>query len=210
MMCLRSSSVMAGNCNSGQCWQSSRSRASHCSTPWSQFGNGNRPARISPASNRAAASAGGGSTRLADKRQSAKPHQLGGLHAFRGGIEVDVQIGFNVLGKKLAQPVRFNRRGQGKNGVYLLVARFNLADFRGDEERAVLHGAFPRQHAAPVVHEFATQCALVQPPGHPVAEPDENALLQRLVLDLARLCIETLVFGDAQKLLEQRPDLRAR
>ena len=129
------------------------------------------------------------------------------MHALRGGVELDVQLGFHVPREKLAEPVRFNRRGQGKNGTDLLVARFNLADFSNDKERTVLHSAFARQHAAPAVNEFTTQRALVQPPRHTVAEPDENALLQRLILDFTRLGVETFSLGDAEKLIQQRPDL---
>ena len=46
------------------------------------------------------------------QRQSAKTHQFGGLHAFGRGIELDVQLGFQVVRKKLTQPFKFNRRGQ--------------------------------------------------------------------------------------------------
>ena len=75
------------------------------------------------------------------------------------------------------------------------------------EQRTVLHFAFTGQHAPPAMDEFAAQGALVHPPRHAVAETDEDAFLQRLVFHLAGLRVEALGFGDAQKLLEQRPDL---
>ncbi len=84
---------------------------------------------------------------------------------------------------------------------------FDLADFRDDEQRTVLHHAFARQHAAPAMDEFAAQCPLIHPPRHAIAETDENAFLQRLVFHFARLRVEAFVLGDAEKLLEQRPDL---
>jgi hypothetical protein len=98
-----------------------------------------------------------------------------------------VQIGFDVVRKQFTQPVNFDGRGERQDGVHLAVAAFDLADFRRHEERAVLHLALARQHAAPAVDEFATQRALIQPPRHAVAEADEDALLQRLVLHLVGL-----------------------
>jgi hypothetical protein len=37
--------------------------------------------------------------------------------------------------------------------------------------------------------QFAAECSLVEPPRHAVAEADEDAFLQRLVLHLARFYV---------------------
>ena len=118
-----------------------------------------------------------------------------------------MDIALDVIGEKFAQPLDLHRRAERQNCVHLAVAAFDLADFCRDKKRTVLHHAFAREHAAPAVNQFAAQCALIQAARHAVAEADENALLQILILHLAWLRVEALVFGDAQKLIKQRPDL---
>ena len=88
------------------------------------------------------------------ERQAAKFHQFRGLHPLGLSIELDMQIEFHVFRVKFAQPVRFNGRGEGKNGVHFPALDF--ADFGGNKKRAVLHGAFARQHAAAIVNQFTT------------------------------------------------------
>ena len=67
--------------------------------------------------------------------------------------------------------------------------------------------ALSRQHSAPPVHQLAAQRAEVQSPGHPIAEADQDAFLQSLVLHLVGPDIEAFVFRDAQKLIKQRAHL---
>jgi len=50
-----------------------------------------------------------------------------------------------------------------------------------------MHLAFARKDTPAAVHHFAPQGTLVQPAGYPVAEPDEDAFLQRFFLHFTRL-----------------------
>ena len=61
------------------------------------------------------------------------------------------------------------------------------------------------------MHQFAAQRAGIEPARHPVAEADQDALLQRFVRNGSRgLVSEPFAPRDAQELLEQRPDLPRR
>ena len=140
----------------------------------------------------------------------AEPQQLGGLHAPSRGIVSHAQVGLDVLGEQFAQPVRLDGRGERQDGVDLLVPALDFADFGGHKERTVLNHAFAREHTAPPVHEFATERAGVESASDAIREADEDALLQRLVRDFAGLHFETLAFGDAEEMIEQRPDLSCR
>ena len=72
----------------------------------------------------------------------------------------------------------------------------------------MLHGAFARQHAAPVVNEFAAQRALVQPPRHAVAEnPMRMHFCNASSFTSRGFVSRPSLFGDAEELFEQRPDL---
>ena len=59
------------------------------------------------------------------------------------------------------------------------------------------------------MHEFAPRRALIHPP-HAIAEPNQDALLEGLILHLARLDIQTFFFCDSQELFMQRANLARR
>jgi hypothetical protein len=75
-------------------------------------------------------------------------------HASSGGIEIDAQLGLEILGKQLAQPVGLDRGGEREKRVDRLVLAFDFPHFGDDEQWAVLNDAFPRQHAAASVNQF--------------------------------------------------------
>ena len=59
------------------------------------------------------------------------------------------------------------------------------------------------------MHKFAPPRVLIDP-SHAIAETNEDALPQGLILDLALLDVETLLTGDLQELRVQRPNLSRR
>ena len=83
-------------------------------------------------------------------------------------------------GKHLAQPILLHGRREAQQRRQL-VAALDLAHFARHEQRRFLHGAFAREHAAPVAaDELAAQGARVEPPRELIRKPDQDAMADRL------------------------------
>ena len=90
---------------------------------------------------------------------------------------MDVDFTLDVVGEKFLEPRSFDGGGDGENGVHLVVASADFADFGDDEQLRLADNAFAREYAASSVDEFAAERALIQSSAHAVAEADEDALL---------------------------------
>ena len=153
-----SSSPMAGNASSGIHSRSRLILRIHCSTASFQLSRAQRPAATSRARILAASSAGGLSESFSSRTRSRKRVSYRATTR-RGYRVVDHGVDFlEVLWKKLAQPLFFDRRGQIQHdiqGAVSAAAAFHLAHLGSDEKRR-FHNALAGQYTAPAMDQFTT------------------------------------------------------
>jgi hypothetical protein len=101
----------------------------------------------------------------------------------------------------------FDDGGEAQNGVNGFVFAFDFPDFGDDEQRAVVDNAFAGECAAAAMNEFATERAGIDAAAHTIAEADENAFVERFILNFARCGIEAFASGDVKELLKEGANL---
>ena len=130
-----------------------------------------------------------------------------GIDAFGCGVVKDARRGSDILGKKFLKPFLFDDGGEAKDGVDGFVFAFDFADFGDDEQVAVMDDAFAGECAAAAMNEFAAECAGIDATANAIAEADENAFVERFILNFARGGFEAFAFGDVEELLKEGTDL---
>ncbi len=120
-----------------------------------------------------------------------------------GGIEEHPHVPGEILREQFLEPGGFDGGGEGEQGLDFAAAAADLADFRGDEQRAVLDDAFAREQAATAMDDFTAQRAGIEASGDVIGEGEQHAPTQVGFVELALTDIQAFPLGQSEEGLEQ-------